>query len=367
MKQNVSNPLAAPQREKDGSSTFNKYEYQYHWALCKIVSLHEESAEYVVFVEYHEDVIVADSLSAEDAHFEFNQIKNFKGSPWTGARITKRPKKGGKLTPSVLGKLISGVKSKPFFEKLKALNLVNTTGYTLDIADQGLDLSIISVGDLSPDGLQGISDAMLSELGSGDIPHFLNFILSDLAVASFDHISVGLIARLLEKKYPLVNAKALSIYYALMDDLRRKGMMAFDFTKWNDCVKNKGLTSFNFEEVIEQYSDRSIASVEKDNMVAILGFLKVPSSRSMKMMMDFKRYYGLLKFQVNLPLTVAVEKVEHVIAEFVSGPDFELVNFGIDPFLDYVEGLLASDVMESFPDKETLRVSIVHELSKQIL
>ncbi len=69
------NPLALKQREKKGAETFAKYDYQYHWALCRLLDQHQNKSEYAIFVEYHEDVVLADSLDIAKAKFEFNQIK----------------------------------------------------------------------------------------------------------------------------------------------------------------------------------------------------------------------------------------------------------------------------------------------------
>ncbi|NOX27836.1 MAG: DUF4297 domain-containing protein, partial [Gammaproteobacteria bacterium] len=71
-----SNPLGIPQRERSGASTFGKYEYQYHWALCRIIDEQRHTREYALFMELHEDVVLADSLDSNTAMFEFNQVKN---------------------------------------------------------------------------------------------------------------------------------------------------------------------------------------------------------------------------------------------------------------------------------------------------
>ncbi|MBU2714276.1 dsDNA nuclease domain-containing protein, partial [Zooshikella harenae] len=71
----VPNPLAEEQREKSGSTTFEKYDYQYHWALDRILTEHSKAIEYAVFMECHEDVVLADSLCGVSARFEFNQVK----------------------------------------------------------------------------------------------------------------------------------------------------------------------------------------------------------------------------------------------------------------------------------------------------
>jgi len=45
------NPLAqASQREKSGSDTYRKYNYQYHWALCRIIEEHDQGSEYALFM-----------------------------------------------------------------------------------------------------------------------------------------------------------------------------------------------------------------------------------------------------------------------------------------------------------------------------
>ena len=67
-----SNPLAAAQRETAGAQTFEKYEYQYHWALCRILGAHENYNDYAVFIELHEDVVLATSTDESVARFEFN-------------------------------------------------------------------------------------------------------------------------------------------------------------------------------------------------------------------------------------------------------------------------------------------------------
>ena len=37
------NPLGVSQRENKGAETFGKYEYQYHWALCRIIEEHKKN------------------------------------------------------------------------------------------------------------------------------------------------------------------------------------------------------------------------------------------------------------------------------------------------------------------------------------
>jgi hypothetical protein len=81
-----SNPLLAAQRETSGASTFEKYDYQYHWALFRALDEYSKDREFVVFVELHEDVVIGSSLSSEHAMFEFNQVKNISGNAYTSKK-----------------------------------------------------------------------------------------------------------------------------------------------------------------------------------------------------------------------------------------------------------------------------------------
>lgn len=90
-----SNPLLAAQRETSGASTFEKYDYQYHWALFRALDEYSKGHEFVIFLELHEDVVVSSSLNSERAMFEFNQVKNIGGNAYTSKKITYRPKGAG--------------------------------------------------------------------------------------------------------------------------------------------------------------------------------------------------------------------------------------------------------------------------------
>lgn len=85
------NPLAEAQRESAGASTFGKYNFQFHWALCEIIEKHKQQREYALLIEHHEDVVIADGLDASSATFEFYQVKN-QAATFTPASLTRRKK-----------------------------------------------------------------------------------------------------------------------------------------------------------------------------------------------------------------------------------------------------------------------------------
>jgi hypothetical protein len=152
------NPLAVPQREKSGATTFGKYEYQYHWALCKVIDSQMNNSEYALFMELHEDVVIANSLDINVARFEFNQVKNIATPKYNIDNLTKI-KKGEKN--SVIGKLIQSASDKAFSKKIDQINLVASCNFDLGQNNE-LELEIITIGDLHKDSIDKLKASLLS-------------------------------------------------------------------------------------------------------------------------------------------------------------------------------------------------------------
>ncbi|WP_311775923.1 dsDNA nuclease domain-containing protein, partial [Serratia marcescens] len=100
------NILGHAQRENSGATTFGKYNFQYHWALCKIIEKHKSNSDYALLIEHHEDVVIADSLYGCSAKFELFQVKNT-AKPFTSDALTKREEGAKGPKSSILGKLLS--------------------------------------------------------------------------------------------------------------------------------------------------------------------------------------------------------------------------------------------------------------------
>ena len=118
------NPLAAAQRENSGAITFSKYEYQYHWALFRVLDNQMNNSEYALFMELHEDVVIADSLDVNIAKFEFNQVKNISTPKYNIDNLIKI--KQGKKN-SVIGKLVQSASDKSFSDCQSALKSIHLT------------------------------------------------------------------------------------------------------------------------------------------------------------------------------------------------------------------------------------------------
>lgn len=354
-----SNPLAVAQREMAGAQTFEKYEYQYHWALCRILGAHENYEDYVVFIELHEDVVLATSTKESVARFEFNQIKNVSAKPWNQKNLTSVPKSDPKkIKNSILGKMLQGVREKPFIDKLNSLDLVATCGFNLPPKTNGLKLSIVSIGDLHDECLKEIQAAVDKELGTYPIPKTLRFITPDLPASGFQDVAIGRISKLVEVKAPGAKCNASTIYRVLIDDLHRKGTVAFDFTEWNYLIKNKGTTQSDVERVISSYTESKGIDSFLPDFNDIIDDLDLKSNKRIRIRKAFERYHNAVRLERTLVAIANQKSVKDAVER-----NFELFEKqGVTDFIEQTLVFLPETTRKNLGDSESTQAAIIYEL-----
>ncbi|EHU8158469.1 TPA: DUF4297 domain-containing protein [Proteus mirabilis] len=247
------NPLAEAQRESAGASTFGKYNYQFHWALCEIIEKHKNKKEYALLIEYHEDVVIADSLDADVAQFEFYQVKNQKAA-YTPASLTKR-KKGANdtLKNSVLGKLLSSCINTEYEDRITTIGLVSSSGFSLNL-DKGLKLDVIRGGDIAASDLASLTQDIDNELGIKVLPEHLQFIVPDIQLKNQEDYVLSRFARLVNELFPGAFCNPVNIYRSVVDEMGRIGRVEYDYRDWARLIEKKSLTSTEVHDVITQHT-----------------------------------------------------------------------------------------------------------------
>lgn len=278
----VENILGIKQRETSGSSTFGKYNFQYHWALCKILEKHKNKEEYALLIEYHEDVVIADHLDGSLAQFEFYQVKN-QQARFTSNELTKRSKGKDGLKNSVLGKLLSSCIKTPYTERITQIGLVASNGFSLE-TEQNLKLDIIKKGDLSQECLKSLTSDLNSELGITLLPENLHFIVPKIKIENQEEYVLAQFAELVDILFPGSHCNAVNIYRAVIDEIQRKGRITYDYSDWERLVEEKSLTSEKINSVLAiNTSHPNIARIEMDfdNLAKELG-LRVLETKKLR-------------------------------------------------------------------------------------
>jgi hypothetical protein len=345
------NPLAEKQRETKGAETFGKYDYQYHWALCRLLEKHEENTEYAIFVEHHEDVVLASSLDVNTARFEFNQVKCITGSRYTLLSLTKIPSNSNN---SILGKLLKDGTEKSFHASIDAINLVATNGFNNDINAKGLKLQVITKADFSEEALNAFLEKMKNEISIEEIPDNLCFIVPELPSQGHQEHVIGRVSNLIEKLFPQSPCKPSNIYRLLIDELHRKGQITYDYAKWNQLIKNKALTSKTVHDVIVRNTDiggMNHIKVEVDNITKALG---IPPRASTQLRQSVVRYSNN---HVIRPSAIRLMMIEYVRDVANDNPSLEYVDL-----FEVMEQNVPEKIKKYLIDTATIKAAIIYEL-----
>lgn len=284
------NVLYEPQRETSGGSTFSKYEYQYHWALCKIIEKHAKKQEYALLVEFHEDVVISDSLDGEHSQYDFYQVKAYSTNKVTTKSLTKRAKgNSGKLKSSILGKFLESTTYSAYEKRINEIGLVVASGFNLGLDKEKMNLNVISKGDLSNDCVEHLKQSLKEELGSDSIPENLKFIIPTLKEENQQKYVIGEFAELIETTMPGATHRALDIYRAIIDDLHRKGAKITDYKEWEDLVQYKSLTSEDVSSVIASNIEHPSVQRKIDALADCIKPLQFSAPRRRKIINRFRK------------------------------------------------------------------------------
>ncbi|MDP3682434.1 MAG: dsDNA nuclease domain-containing protein, partial [Ignavibacteria bacterium] len=69
-------------REKAGSTSASRFDYQKDYSICKLIESHLTSNDYIIIFDWHEDLIIMDS-ELNPQTVSFYQIKGKKTGTWT--------------------------------------------------------------------------------------------------------------------------------------------------------------------------------------------------------------------------------------------------------------------------------------------
>jgi hypothetical protein len=246
----ASNPLYVSQREKAGAVTFDRFNFQYDWALYEFLERYKLNHVSIVFVEFHEDVVFSSSLNADDARFVFCQVKAGASANFNKKSLVKRIKQ----KPSVLGKMFTSVGDMKIASRVDKVRLVATGGFKLELAEKGFQLEEIPWDALHQDTADEIGAALAAELGTDCALEKLHFHKPQLPELQHRRAVIGLIADLISERVPNGVADCREIYLVLQDELRRKGTHTWDYSDWQSLVRNKGLTGQRVDALFEQYA-----------------------------------------------------------------------------------------------------------------
>lgn len=79
-------------KENAGASSSNRFEYQINWGLHRLLQLEKAHEDYVMILDYHDDIVICNSDKQED-YIDFYQIKTRTNSRWGIRQLCKADSK----------------------------------------------------------------------------------------------------------------------------------------------------------------------------------------------------------------------------------------------------------------------------------
>lgn len=295
----VNNPLNVPQREVAGRTTIGKFDYQFHWALLKALHYYKEGTEFILCVEYHDDVlfIIRDNsdvpLDHENDAIELVQVKAVKGG-FTRVAITKTTEKSPN---SIIGKMILGASGKEFETKVKSLGLVSSAGFSELKHKDNNEYETVYLSDLPKEALEFIKnkiDEEFIELEESKRIDFLDKIIlinTSLKEDSMRSHLIGAISETLEAKFKGDYYRNLDIYITIMDEIRKKCLITYSYQDWYDFRDIKGLTNNDIDIVRNTHRSNTVI-FEKSQLLPNLNY---PTLIEVKISKGFVNHHNLLR------------------------------------------------------------------------
>lgn len=238
-------------KENAGSRSSNRFEYQINWGLNLMLKMEEANEDYIMILDYHDDIVVCNSDSGSE-YIDFYQIKTNISNMWTLGGLVGENKKNTESTSnpdfglSIIAKLVSHVIQ---FEDSRKLYFVTNSRLAKNV--YGASDEEISFDQLKPDAQKSIKEKVKKELINIDDSAFerLVFIQNQMNVNEYEQTMLGKLAQFLKRKFNIVTDVDV-VYQNLIGQFRKKNNSESVVADKETLLKNKAVTHSEFKDYL---------------------------------------------------------------------------------------------------------------------
>ena len=206
--------------DNSGSTASNRFGYQKNWPIFKLLELESLGRDYMIVMDYHEDVIILDS-STKIENIDFYQLKTRSGDHWRPGELISRGKNSkGEIVHSILGKLL---KHSIDFPSARDYYFVTDSFLAKGTIVKGNDFQKdkIPFSKFKPESQKSIKDAIKKEFPeiSDDVWDHFYVSQEQLKADNYKKTILGEINGFIEKNLPMVDIKATTLYDSLFSEM----------------------------------------------------------------------------------------------------------------------------------------------------
>ncbi|MCT4612501.1 MAG: DUF4297 domain-containing protein [Clostridia bacterium] len=275
------------ERENGGAIANHRFEFQEHWALIKLLELFVDNEDFMLIMEFHDDVMVLDK-SLNPSLMELYQIK-------TNTKKVKNINPTNKENLEYLRKLISNYSK---FEKhITNIYFISNKHFKIGLNDikDSTTLNQIRLKDIKDVEMKKIKESICAECKkqncNEECRDVILFKKSKLPFENFNEISYGRLIEFLKKVGNPNLEDVDAIYFALLSQIRLVNNVEEKAKDFEDLIKNKSITKKKMEEYMNGL--KSKIELRKD-LSSIRTFLIESGFNPMeaiKIVNEWKKYF----------------------------------------------------------------------------
>jgi len=239
-----------PVRERGGSRASNRLTYQTNWAFCLLLDLYTQSNDFMLVLDYHDDVVVYDSSNGKES-LKFFQVKTKSGKPWKLKELLTRSKK---TTHSIWGKLYAHKIN--FGEQVDSLNFICDGG--VKVQKQGSKKEevheLCRLSDFCWDGIKQVAIALQKEhnLDYSPLIDIETVLRKDcLSISENGTHAKGRFLEFLDNN-SIPTTEVSATFRALTQELQKRSNCESVFSDTDELKKKKGFSRAEFTDLLEK-------------------------------------------------------------------------------------------------------------------
>jgi len=347
-------------RENSGSVATNRFDFQKDWAICKILELHQKPDDYLLTLEYYDDVIVFDS-STDPQKISFYQVKTNKDKNWTlDSLIIRKKGKNGDLN-SHLGKLYDHIEK--FGDVVESLNFVSNKKIKGKLKNNKKceDTNEFCCADLDKKELDKLIAELKKEHSLITLKEFEKitfFKLGELSIEKHTELTKASLADFLDKNLPEVRYQIAPLYRSIFDEIRMKSNVEKTISNFEELKIKKSISRKNFDSFLEELRKVEDFKQIKTSIENRLNSESVDFDK-IKLFLKYSAVYEIKRMGYN---DRNLKNIERTIEKYISENDIILKN-GLFNCMEQIFLNIQNSIKKSTTiDNEMIKTIILHKL-----
>ena len=346
-------------REVSGSRSANRFDFQLSYAFSELLRLHELGQSFLMFFDFHEDLVVFDSENQPQGA-DFIQVKSRKAlSNWTPRGLLSVKGEQSPETDSILGKLLENHRK---FDDSTQLTFLSNRGLSAKLAsgEKAQDFEQIFFGDLDEDVKQTIREKLSVQKTNHSDWDGLNKLLFKRTTLEVDgHVTMtkGLLAEFYQRCYPESKAPIALIYDCISGELRSRNNHEGQYLSFSELRKQKAIGSSDFRRMIRAPLDYETSNVRWERMQQALQADGYTFSQCRKLKQAWERYIVESMDYSNDLLTTLKQSIDEAVSNYEDSHE----SYTMRSLVDAVVNALSPDFSKQY-DANYLKVSVIDNL-----